>query len=77
MIIQLLRSNVSIEARIAQALCWFTVILIPLLVIPRFSDMELTEWQILMTVITGSSLMLSLAALSFLFGILRSKSRAA
>jgi len=77
MIIQLFRSSVVAEARIAQRLCWFAVILIPLLIIPKLSDMELTEWQILMTVIAGSLLMLFLAALSFLFGIIRSRNKAA
>ena len=67
MITQLFRSRVAAEARIAQVFCWFALLLIPLLIIPKLSDMELTEWQILMTVIAGSSLMLLLAVLSFLF----------
>jgi hypothetical protein len=59
------------EARVAQIVCWIAFILAPALIIPRLAAMELTEWQLLMTVIAGSSLMLLLVALSFLFAALR------
>ena len=65
------------EALVAQLLCWAAILVIPVLLIPRLPEMELTEWQLLMTVIAGSSLMLLLATLAFVFGILRSKRKPA
>ncbi len=56
----------AVVARFGQAVCFGAAVLIPLLALRRFTELELTEAELLMAVLTTMSMALLCAVLGLL-----------